>query len=77
LVQKFWIDFIGKRKYAYIFSAILTTACIISMVTLGFKTGVDFKGGRSYVVRFDKDVDATKAHESLVKLFVKKESNKR
>ena len=34
------------------------------------KTGVDFKGGRSYVVRFDKDVEATKAHESLAKLFV-------
>ena len=70
--RNIWIDFIGKRKYAYIFSAILTTACIISMVTLGFKTGVDFKGGRSYIVRFDKDVDATKAHESLVKLFVEK-----
>ena len=70
--RNLWIDFIGKRRYAYIFSAILTTACIISMVTLGFKTGVDFKGGRSYIVRFDKDVDATKAHESLVKLFVEK-----
>ena len=70
--RNLWIDFIGKRRYAYIFSAILTTACIISMVKLGFKTGVDFKGGRSYIVRFDKDVDATKAHESLVKLFVEK-----
>ena len=70
--RNLWIDFIGKRRYAYIFSAILTTACIISMVTLRFKTGVDFKGGRSYIVRFDKDVDATKAHESLVKLFVEK-----
>ena len=70
--RNLWIDFIGKRRYAYIFSGILTTACIISMVTLGFKTGVDFKGGRSYIVRFDKDVDATKAHESLVKLFVEK-----
>jgi SecD/SecF fusion protein len=68
--RNLWVDFIGKRKYAYIFSAVLTTACIISMVTLGFKTGVDFKGGRSYVVRFDKNVESTKAHESLAKLFV-------
>jgi SecD/SecF fusion protein len=68
--RNLWIDFIGKRKYAYIFSAVLTTACIISMVKLGFKTGVDFKGGRSYVVRFDKNVESTKAHESLAKLFV-------
>lgn len=68
--RNIWIDFIGKRKYAYVFSAILTTASIISMVAFGFKTGVDFKGGRSYVVRFDKNVEATKAHESLAKLFV-------
>jgi SecD/SecF fusion protein len=64
-----WIDFIGKRKYAY-FSAILTVASLFSIFNYGFKTGVDFKGGRSYVVRFDKDVEATKAHESLAKLFV-------
>ena len=65
-----WIDFIGKRKYAYIVSAILTVASLFSIFNYGFKTGVDFKGGRSYVVRFDKDVEATKAHESLAKLFV-------
>ena len=65
-----WIDFIGKRKYAYVVSAILTVASLFSIFNYGFKTGVDFKGGRSYVVRFDKDVEATKAHESLAKLFV-------
>lgn len=65
-----WIDFIGKRKYAYVFSVVLTIASLVSIFTLGFKTGVDFKGGRSFVIRFDKDVDPTKAHESLAKLFV-------
>lgn len=70
--RNIWIDFIGKRKYAYVFSTILTIASIISIVTLGFKTGVDFKGGRSYVVRFDKNIESTKAHESLAKLFVEK-----
>lgn len=68
--RNIWIDFIGKRKYAYVFSLLLTSASLISMFTLKFKTGVDFQGGRSYVVRFDKDVDATEAHESLAKLFV-------
>lgn len=69
LFRNTWIDFIGKRKYAYIFSAILTVICVVSMVTHGFKFGVDFEGGRNYVVRFDKDVDATKAEESLAPLF--------
>ena len=68
--RNIWIDFIGKRKYSYIFSVIITIASLISIFKLGFKTGVDFQGGRSYVVRFDKDVDATAAHESLAKLFV-------
>jgi SecD/SecF fusion protein len=68
--RNLWIDFIGKRKYAYVFSFIITAASLFSIFTKGFKTGVDFQGGRSYVVRFDKDVEATKAHESLAKLFV-------
>lgn len=64
------MDWFYWRKYSYIFSVIITIASLISIFKLGFKTGVDFQGGRSYVVRFDKDVDLTAAHESLAKLFV-------
>lgn len=69
LFRNTWIDFIGKRKYAYIISAVLTVVCIISMVTQGFKYGIDFTGGRNYVVRFDKEVNANDVEEKLVKLF--------
>ncbi|MGC4127953.1 MAG: protein translocase subunit SecD [Bergeyella sp.] len=69
LFRNIWIDFIGKRKYAYIFSAVLTAICIGSMFINGFKFGVDFEGGRNYVVKFDKPVDAAKAEESLAPLF--------
>ncbi|MEE6126900.1 protein translocase subunit SecD [Chryseobacterium arthrosphaerae] len=69
LFRNTWIDFIGKRKYAYIISAVLTVVCIISMVTHGFKYGIDFTGGRNYVVRFDKEVNANDVEEKLVKLF--------
>ncbi|REC60890.1 preprotein translocase subunit SecD [Chryseobacterium pennae] len=69
LFRNTWIDFIGKRKYAYIISAVLTVICIISMVTHGFKYGIDFTGGRNYVVRFDKEVNANDVEEKLVKLF--------
>lgn len=65
-----WFDFIGKRKYAYIFSSILTIVCLASIFTSGFKYGVDFNGGRSYVVRFDKPVNSQDADESLQKQFV-------
>ncbi|MFC5873436.1 protein translocase subunit secF /protein translocase subunit secD [Chryseobacterium arachidis] len=69
LFRNTWIDFIGKRKYAYIISAVLTIVCIISIATHGFKYGIDFTGGRNYVVRFDKDVKAEDIEEKLVALF--------
>lgn len=64
-----WVDFIGKRKYAYAFSIILTVISLISIFTQGFKLGIDFKGGRNYVIKFDKSVDANKAEENILKLF--------
>ncbi|OPC64433.1 protein translocase subunit SecD [Elizabethkingia miricola] len=69
LFRNIWIDFIGKRKWSYIFSTILMIICIASIVTKGFKFGVDFKGGRSYVVRFDKPVVASDIQEELAPLF--------
>lgn len=69
LFRNIWIDFIGKRKWSYIFSTILMVICIASIVTKGFKFGVDFKGGRSYVVRFDKPVVASDIQEELAPLF--------
>lgn len=52
--KNFKIDFVGKRKLYYIFSALIIIGGIFSYVKKGgFSLGVDFKGGRSYVVRFD------------------------
>ena len=69
LFRNVWIDFIGKRKYAYIISAVLTIASLISIFTNGFKYGIDFTGGRNYVVRFEKPVDGNKVEENLLKIF--------
>lgn len=69
LFRNIWIDFIGKRKYAYMISAFLTVASILSIAVNGFKYGIDFTGGRNFVVRFDKPVDANKVESDLVKLF--------
>jgi SecD/SecF fusion protein len=48
--------FMSKRKIAYTFSTIAFVTAFASMVIIGFDLGVAFKGGRSYVVKFDKDV---------------------
>lgn len=69
LFRNTWIDFIGKRKYAYIVSAVLTVICIASIAIHGFKYGIDFTGGRNYVVRFDKPVNAEDIEGKLVAMF--------
>ena len=43
--------------------------CIVSMFTRGFTYGVDFAGGRTYVVRFDQPVSVEEVRASLVKEF--------
>ena len=58
-------DFIGKRKVSYIVSSALVVLSLISLATLGLNTGVDFTGGRTYVVRFDQNVSAEDVRAAL------------
>ncbi|MHA8065860.1 protein translocase subunit SecDF [Aquirufa sp. ROCK2-A2] len=59
-------DFIGKRKYSYWFSWILiAVGAIVLFIQGGFNLGVDFKGGRSYVVEFAQPVEAGKVKDAL------------
>ncbi len=57
-LQNTKIDFIKLRKSAYIFSAALIIISLASITFKGFSYGVDFTGGRTYVLRFDKEVSA-------------------
>ncbi len=50
------IDFIGMRKYFYILSGVILLAGVVSLFVRGLNPGIDFKGGRSYVIQFDKPV---------------------
>ena len=50
------IDFIEKRKRFYVLSLIILGIGISSLFTKGLHLGVDFAGGRTYVVRFDNPV---------------------
>ncbi|HPC14085.1 MAG TPA: protein translocase subunit SecDF [Bacteroidales bacterium] len=62
-------DFIGTRKYAYIFSIALFLLAIGSFIFKGLNYGVDFTGGRTYVVRFDRDVNVPEIRELLANEF--------
>lgn len=61
-------NFVGMRKYTYVISAIVLVLGIGSFFN-GFDRGVDFNGGRSYTVRFDKAVDPEAVRENLSKVF--------
>jgi len=62
-------DFVGKRKMFYVISTIIIGAGLISMFTRGFNLGVDFQGGRSYVVKFNSPMDADKLSDALKPVF--------
>ncbi|MBC8265628.1 MAG: protein translocase subunit SecDF [Flavobacteriales bacterium] len=70
------IDFIGKRKKFYILSGIIILLGIGSLVTKGLNYGVDFVGGRTYVVRFDDAVDNEALRTELTAVFTDEEGLK-
>ncbi|MGJ8667417.1 MAG: protein translocase subunit SecDF [Patiriisocius sp.] len=63
------INFLGKRKMAYIISGIVIALSLGSLFTNGLNQGVDFVGGRTYTVRFAQDVDAPAVTQDLVSQF--------
>ena len=67
--QNINVEFLKKRKIAYFVSGAIIIGGLISIFTLGLKQGVDFKGGRSYVVRFDQNMSATEVAGTLKDAF--------
>ncbi len=62
--------FIGKRRMYYVISSIIILAGVVSLATRGLNYGVDFTGGRSYLVSFEKNVDVNKVGIALANVFV-------
>ncbi|HMX40836.1 MAG TPA: protein translocase subunit SecF, partial [Saprospiraceae bacterium] len=65
----FHYDWIGKRKYAYIFSVVLIAIGAVSFFLRGFELGVDFKGGHSYNVAFAQPVEIEQLRGPLTEAF--------
>ncbi|MBO5759157.1 MAG: protein translocase subunit SecDF [Rikenellaceae bacterium] len=63
------VDFINLRKKSYIISGVLIAATLISFAVRGFNYGVDFSGGRAYVVSFDQEVTDDQVREQLSTVF--------
>ncbi len=67
--SKVHIKFIEKRKVFYIISAVIITLGIVSLFTRSLSLGIDFTGGRTYIVRFDEPVNTTDIQGSLFNVF--------
>ena len=63
------IKFLGKRRATYVISATLILISISSLLFQGLNQGVDFLGGRSYIVRFDKEVRSSDIESTLNNAF--------
>ena len=58
-------DFVSQRRRFYFISAIIIAIGVGSFIFKGFGLGIDFKGGRSYVVRFENNVDADQLRANM------------
>ncbi len=69
LFQGININFLKKRKIAYVLSLILVGVGVFSLMTKGLQQGVDFIGGRTYQVRFEKTVNPSEIASDLNAVF--------
>ena len=63
------VDFMGKRKVFYIIGICAIVLCFIGIFGRHLSMGIDFTGGRTYVVRFDQDVNVVDVRSSLAAQF--------
>ena len=65
----FHFDFIGIKKWSYLFSSLVVVVSCISFYFNGLDEGVDFVGGRTFQVKFEKPVESSQVSEELSAAF--------
>ena len=63
------VQFIAKRKIAYAVSGTVVLLGLVSLIIHGLDQGIDFTGGRTYVVRFDDAVNTVDVQKTLTDAF--------
>ncbi|RBN51924.1 protein translocase subunit SecDF [Flavobacterium psychrolimnae] len=69
MFNNFHFDFLGMKKWTYLFSSIVVVISVISLATNGLDEGVDFVGGRTFQVRFEKPIETEAVKAELAKVF--------
>jgi SecD/SecF fusion protein len=63
------INFLGKRKISFTVAIAIIVIFIVSLFTRGLNNGIDFSGGRNYVVKFEQPVNPVEVQNILDKTF--------
>ena len=69
LFRNIKIDFIGNRKIYYTVSGLVIVAGFIAIGLKGLNYGIDFKGGRTYIVQFNQPLNSQEIRASLATPF--------
>jgi SecD/SecF fusion protein len=69
IFTKFNFDFLGKKKMTYIISSIIVIVSFSSLAINGLDQGVDFVGGRTFQVRFEKPIETETVKAELAQVF--------
>ena len=59
------VQFLANRKIFYVISSIIVIAGVVSLLTRGLNQGIDFTGGRTYVIKFEESVNTMDVQSSL------------
>lgn len=65
----FNFNFLGAKKYTYIFSSLVIIGSCVSFYVNGLDEGIDFAGGRTFQVRFEKPVSVQEVRDELTDVF--------
>ena len=63
------INFLGQRKISFSIAGLFALIVVISLFARGLNQGIDFSGGRNYVVKFEKPVSTTELQQVLAPQF--------
>lgn len=67
--QGFNYDFLKIKKFTYVFSSLVVIVSVISFFVNGLDEGVDFVGGRTFQVKFEKPIEPSVVSDELSKVF--------
>ncbi|RTY87174.1 protein translocase subunit SecDF [Flavobacterium sp. RSP15] len=65
----FKFNFLGVKKWTYLFSSIIVVISFTSLAINGLDEGVDFVGGRTFQVRFEKAIETETVKAELAEVF--------